>query len=80
MPEPRLIHLGGEILIGYEGGHSEAFGEYGHRPWQKGYKDAARDRRETAGLCRFQTEWAILRGPRYTAQDFSFMRQYRGED
>jgi hypothetical protein len=80
MPEPRLIHMGGEILIGYGNGHSEAFSEYGHKPWQKGYKDATRERRETEALYRFQAEWAVLRGARYTAADFSFMRQYRGED
>src|SRR5437870_213090 len=39
MPEPRLIHMGGEILIGYKSGGSDAFGPYGHKPWQKGYKD-----------------------------------------
>ena len=80
MPEPRLIHMGGEILIGYKDGKSEAFSEYGHKPWQKGYKDAARDRRETEALYRFQAEWAMLRGPRYTAEDYSFMRKRRGED
>jgi hypothetical protein len=80
MPEPRLVHMGGEILIGYKDGQSEAFSEYGHRPCQKGYKDAARERRETEALYRFQAEWAVRRGPRYTAEDYSFMRQYRGED
>jgi hypothetical protein len=80
MPEPRLILMGGEILIGYRNGRSDAFSEYGHKPWQKGYKDAAREQRETAALYRFQAEWALLRGPRYTAEDFSFMRQRRGED
>jgi len=80
MPEPRLIHMGGEILIGYGNGRSEAFSEYGHKPWQKGYKDAARERRETEALYRFQAEWAIRRGARYTAEDYSFMRHYRGED
>jgi len=80
MPEPRLIHMGGEILIGYGNGRSEAFSEYGHRPWQKGYKDATRERREWEGLYRFQAEWAVRRGARYTAEDYNFMRQYRGED
>jgi hypothetical protein len=46
MPEPRLVHLGGEILIGYKGGRSDAFGEYGHKPWQKGYKDQKREEKE----------------------------------
>jgi hypothetical protein len=41
MPEPRLLHLGGEMLVGYSSGRSEAFSEYGHRPWQQGFKDSA---------------------------------------
>jgi hypothetical protein len=36
MPEPRLVLMGGEILIGYKGGHTEAFSEYGHRPVAEG--------------------------------------------
>jgi hypothetical protein len=38
MPAPRSLTLGGEIFIGYKGGHSEAFDEYGRRPWQGDYK------------------------------------------
>lgn len=80
MPEPRLIYMGGEILIGYEGGQSDAFSEYGHKPWQKDYKDEERNRRETEALYRFQAEWALLRGARHTAEDCNFMRQRWGED
>jgi hypothetical protein len=80
MPEPRLIHLGGEILIGYKNGKSDAFSEYGHKPWQKGYKDAQREKREGESLYRFQAEWAIKRGARYTAEDFEFMNRRRWED
>jgi hypothetical protein len=54
MPEPRLIHMSGEILIGYTNGHSEAFNEYGHKPWQKGYNNAARERRETQHCIAFK--------------------------
>lgn len=80
MPEPRLVHLGGQIFIGYKDGQHDAFSEYGHKPWEKGYKDAERERRETEALYRFHAEWAVLRGARYTAEDYSFMRQRRGED
>jgi hypothetical protein len=72
MPEPRLLHMGGEILIGYDNGRSDAFSEYGHKPWQKGYKDPQRDKRETASLYRFQAEYALMNGARFTAQDFEF--------
>jgi Protein of unknown function (DUF4238) len=69
MPEPRLILMGGEMLIGYEGGGSDAFSEYGHKPWQKGYKDEKRDKRESEALYRFQAEWAMKYGAKFTANN-----------
>ena len=38
MPDPRDLHLGGSTIIGYEGGGSSAFDEYGRRPWQRDYE------------------------------------------
>jgi len=72
MPEPRLLYMGGEIVIGYKGGGGDAFGEYGHRPWQEGYKDEDRSKRESESLYRFKAEWAMKHGRKYTAinQDF----------
>jgi len=72
MPEPRLIHMGGEIFIGFEGGRSDAFGPYGHKPWQKGYKDDKREQREAEALDRFQAEWAFKHGTTYTACNYEF--------
>lgn len=80
MPEPRLIHMGGEILIGYENGHSDAFSEYGHKPWQKEYKDTEREKRETTSLYRFQAEWALLKGAKHTAQSSDFGQNRLLED
>lgn len=65
MPDPRHIHGGGEVVIGYEGGRSDAFGAYGHKPWQKGYKDKERDDREWAAMQKFKAEWAATYGPEY---------------
>ena len=59
MPEPRLIHMGGEIIIGYRGGGGQSFSPYGHTRGQVGFKDEKRERRETKALNRFQAEWAI---------------------
>ena len=70
MPDPRHVHMGGEIFIGYGDGTSEAFGAYGHRPWQKGYKDPDRDRREAKTLERFKGEWAAMHGPNYRGTNF----------
>jgi hypothetical protein len=67
MPEPRLIHMGGEIFIGYKGGGGDAFGPYGHKPWQRGYQDQRREAREGEMLERFQAEWARIHGSRYTS-------------
>ena len=72
MPEPRLIHMGGEILIGFEGGGATSFSEYRHKPWEKGYKDEKRERRESEALERFKAEWALKHGPKFTAYDNEF--------
>src|SRR5262245_33814001 len=31
MPEPRLLHMGGDIYVGYEDGSSDAWSPYGHK-------------------------------------------------
>jgi hypothetical protein len=80
MPEPRLIHMGGDIYIGYRDGSRDAFSEYGHKPSQRGFRDARRERIESAALDLFQSEWAMLRGCRYTAENFAFMRSHRFVD
>ena len=72
MPEPRDIFLGGDIIIGYEDGSSDVFGTYGHRPWQKGYKEPERDHREAMSLERFKAEWASMHGPKYRGSSFKF--------
>jgi hypothetical protein len=72
MPEPRLLHMGGQIMIGYTNGKSDAFSEYGHKPWQNGYMDSQREKRESASLDRFQAEYAIMKGAQYQAHDFEF--------
>ena len=74
MPEPRLIVMGGEVMVRYKGGKVEAFSEYGHKPWQRGYKDEERDKRDSEALYRFQAEWAMAKGPNYTAWNNDFGR------
>lgn len=53
MPEPREIHMGGQIYVGYKDGRSESYSEYGHRPEQSGYEDKNRERLESRALRRF---------------------------
>jgi hypothetical protein len=59
-------------LIGYGDGRADAFSEYGHKPWQQGYKDSEREDRDTKALYRFQAEWAMRHGPKYTANNADF--------
>lgn len=72
MPEPRHIHGGGETLIGYGDGSSDAFDTYGHRPGQRGYRDANRDAREMDTLERFKAEWSAMHGPNYRGLTHSY--------
>lgn len=65
MPDPRHIYGGGELLVGFENGRSEAWSEYGHRPWEEGYKDENRKEREWAAMQRFKAEWAATYGPEF---------------
>jgi hypothetical protein len=67
MPDPRCMHLGGEILIGFKGGGGAAFDEYGRRPWQKGYNRKV-DTIEERSLYAFQGEYARLFGPKRRGQ------------
>lgn len=78
MPEPREIHMGGEIFIGYKGGRSEAWNEYGQRPWEKGYKDEKRFADEAKTLQRFKAEWSVMQGPVYRGTSFQFHREHDG--
>lgn len=65
MPDPRHIHGGGEILIGYDGGRSDSFSAYGHKRWQDGYEDKARNDREWEAMLRFKAEWCVIMGQEY---------------
>ncbi len=63
MPDPRGLHLGGEIIIGYDDGRATSFDEYGRRPWQKNYKRHV-DQTEARTLYAFKGEYARLFGPK----------------
>ena len=80
MPEPRLIFMGGEVLVGYKGGGADSWNEYGQKPWQKGYKDKDRERIETEALYRFRAEWAMRHGAPHTAFNSEFGQTRRRTD
>ncbi|AOG00964.1 hypothetical protein BSY18_1855 [Blastomonas sp. RAC04] len=84
MPDPRHIHGGGQIIIGYEGGHSERFSEYGHRPWDRDFQNKKREEREWAAMEKFKAEWAATYGPEYRGVVYDMgpksARRSMGED
>lgn len=63
MPDPRVVHLGGQIIWGGGPGPRGAMDEYGRRPWQSGYNRNGSDPREGETLYRFKGEFARLVGP-----------------
>lgn len=80
MPEPRLMYMGGEVIVGYKGGGADSWSEYGHKPWQKGFKDRRRDEIESVALERFKAEWALRYGARHIAFNGDFGRVERHTD
>ncbi|MBA3353746.1 MAG: hypothetical protein H0U23_15230 [Blastocatellia bacterium] len=83
MPDPRDVHMGGTVYMGYEGSRSEAWDEYGHRPGQKGFEDRRRNERESKALRKFQAEFSALYGPEQRGWSEQFHnegpRTYSGE-
>jgi hypothetical protein len=83
MPDPRDICMGGTVYVGYEGGRSESWNEYGHRPWQKDFEDARRFEKESRGLRKFQAEFSALYGPEQRGWSHEFgnkgPKTYSGE-
>lgn len=80
MPDPRSISFGGKIVIGYKNGGSEAFDEYGRRPWQSGYRSKAVSEREWRTFAAFQGEFARLFGPRRRGRTLQFNRLDEEQD
>lgn len=71
MPDPRGLYLGGEILLGFKGGGSTSFDEYGRRPWHKDYNSNL-DETESRTLDAFKGEYARLFGPKRRGMSENF--------
>jgi hypothetical protein len=80
MPDPRGVSFGREIIIGYEGGRSSMFDEYGRRPWENEFKDKRRSRKEWDTFQRFQGEFASCFGPKRRGRSFEWGRPDKEED
>ena len=70
MPDPRSVTLSCEILIGYKDGSSDAFDEYGRKPWQRDYNDEDRRKTEADTFGAFQGEFARVFGPKRRGVSF----------
>jgi hypothetical protein len=75
MPEPREIHMGGQIYIGYKDGRHDAFSEYGHKPWEPGFENKERAREESRTLERFKAGFAVMQGPAWRGTSWQFRRK-----
>lgn len=73
MPDPRHIHGGGNVVVGFENGSSTAWSEYGHKPWEEGYEDTEREEHEWAMMQKFKAEWAAQIGPNYRGLVYDVM-------
>jgi hypothetical protein len=80
MPDPRGVSFSTKTIIGWEGGKSSHYDEYGHRPWQSGFDDTKRSEKEWDSFHRFQGEFAAKYGPRRRGRSFEFGRLSKEED
>lgn len=80
MPDPRPVNIGGQIYIGYKDGTSDAFDEYGRKPWQKDFKKESDNNKETNTLYRFKGEFARLFGPYRRGLTFEAMHLDKEKD
>jgi hypothetical protein len=75
MPDPRSIHYGGEVIMGFKDGSTLAYDEYGRVPGQAGYGSG--DLPSGSGpepLYRFKGEFARKFGPRRRGRSFEGAR------
>lgn len=80
MPDPRGVTYSRNVVIGYEGGYSESFDEYGRRPWQTDFSNSDNTDPEWNTHLAFQGEFARLFGPRRRGRSFSLDRSDNEED
>jgi hypothetical protein len=74
MPDPRTLHHGGEIVMEYADGSTDAFDVYGRKPWEEGYGSDEMPRGGRSPLFRFKGEFARLFGPYRRGRSFEVGR------
>jgi len=71
MPDPRGVSFSTEFLIGYGNGKSDAYDEYGRKPWDPEYRRESSNRTEWNTFHQFQGEFARRLGPSRRGRSFS---------
>ena len=74
MPDPRPVHLGGEVMLGFRDGRVAAYDAYGRRPGQPDYNIESESGSEMDSLYRFKGEFARLFGPCRRGRTYDAMR------
>lgn len=74
MPDPRGVHHGGEYVLGYHDGSTDAYDAYGRKPCEVGYGIDPSQRGARTPLQRFQGEFARLNGPLRRGRSFQGAR------
>lgn len=80
MPDPRSMDFSDGIVIGYEGGASEAYDAYGRRPFQPGYSRKGPNEEEWNGFQLAQAMFAQKHGPKRRGRAFRFHQLDPEED
>lgn len=80
MPDPRSMTFSSEILIGYKGGLSDAFDEYGRKPWHQDYLQKELHNYELHTLYAFKGEYARKFGPKRRGITFELGSIEKSED
>lgn len=80
MPDPRSVTFSSGIIIGYDNNRSEAFDEYGRKPWHPDYKDQTRHNYEWDSFHAFKGEYARLNGPKRKGTAYNFSEKVESED
>lgn len=74
MPDPRAVHLGGDLFWGNADGSGGAMDPYGRRGEDKDFGKEGRTMEESNTLYRFKGEFARLFGPYRRGRSFEFTR------
>jgi hypothetical protein len=80
MPDPRSVTFSSEILMGFNDGSSDAYDEYGRKPWDPSYLDESRKEKDWETFHAFQGEFARRFGPVRRGRAYEFGKQDQNED